>query len=294
MEEAAIKHLRETCVQNERRIRDLEAQIEQSRKEVDLAHAQAAAELSRASAVESLIRSVSNERAKESAPSKSRFTPIVLIALLTLVTVLAIGFFLVWQSNAREKAAQEAAQKAEQARTPQSQVQAPASGPTSALPPAAAGPGVGGTAAPRNTHSATKSTSSNSESGGASGTTGTGSGPPLANGAGSLSVGSAQSIRVYIHAADPSQATLVQGIEGELAHAGVLVAGFDVGQFKGTLKATEVHYYRDDSQSVSDAGLIQKILEGNGTPVIAKQVTDSEQLQPRTYGLWLSTGPIDK
>jgi hypothetical protein len=143
---------------------------------------------------------------------------------------------LVWQSNAREKAAQEAAQKAEQARTPQSQVQAPASGPTSALPPAAAGPGVGGTAAPRNTHSATKSTSSNSESGGASGTTGTGSGPPLANGAGSLSVGSAQSIRVYIHAADPSQATLVQGIEGELAHAGVLVAGFDVRAVQGHIE----------------------------------------------------------
>lgn len=289
-EDAAIKRLRETSAQNEQRIRDLKAQIEQLRKEVDLAHAQAAAELSRASAVESLIRSVSNERAKESAPAKSRFTPIVFIAVLTVVTVLAIAFFLIWQSNAREKAVRQVPQTAEQARPPQSQAQAPASGPAPALPQAAAGPRNGATTIPGNTHPVTKSTRSNSGSGGVSGTAGAGSGPTSASSVGSLSVGPAQSIRVYIHAADSSQAELVQKFEAELASAGVKVAGFDVGQYKGTLKATEVHYYRDDSQSISDVGMIQKILGGSGTPVIARQVTDSEQLQPRTYGLWLYTG----
>lgn len=113
-EEAAIKLLRETSARNEQRIREEEALIEQQRKEVDLAHSQLAAELARASAVESLIRSVSTERPKESVLAKSGFTPIVLIAFLLALVSLAVLSFLVWQSNARAKVAQEEAQRAEQ------------------------------------------------------------------------------------------------------------------------------------------------------------------------------------
>ncbi len=102
-EEAAIKLLRETSARNEQRIRDEQAMIEQLRKEVDLAHAQAAAELSRASAVESLIRSVSP---KESAPAKS-LVPVILAFLL--VAALAAGSFGIWLMNSRVAAAQKAA-----------------------------------------------------------------------------------------------------------------------------------------------------------------------------------------
>jgi hypothetical protein len=104
-EEAAINLLRETSARNEKRIRDLDAMIEQLRKEVELAHAQAAAEFSRASAVEGLIRSVSSERPKESAPAKSLALGIV---VFLLVAALVAGAFGIWLFNSRRN---EAAQK---------------------------------------------------------------------------------------------------------------------------------------------------------------------------------------
>jgi len=102
-EEAEVKSLRGISAQYEQRVHEQEVLIERLRKEVDLAHAQAAAELSRASAVETLIRSVSP---KEIAPAKS---PVSLILALLLVATLAAGAFGIWLMNMRIAAAQKAA-----------------------------------------------------------------------------------------------------------------------------------------------------------------------------------------
>lgn len=102
-EEAEVKSLRGISAQYEQRVHEQEVLIERLRKEVDLAHAQAAAELSRASAVETLIRSVSP---KESAPAKS---PVSLILALLLVATLAAGAFGIRLMNMRIAAAQKAA-----------------------------------------------------------------------------------------------------------------------------------------------------------------------------------------
>jgi len=101
-EEAEVERLRVISVQMKQRIHEQEVLIEHLRKESELAHAQAAAELSRASAVESLIRSVSP---KERAPTKS--TALIIVTLL-LVVSLAAGAYGIWFMNSRAVAAQQA------------------------------------------------------------------------------------------------------------------------------------------------------------------------------------------
>jgi len=93
-EDVAIKLLRESSARNEQRIRDEEAKIEGLRKEVDLARAQAAAELSRATSVEELVRRVS----KVDVGRKARAWVTVLIFFLMGALIL-VASALLWQTK---------------------------------------------------------------------------------------------------------------------------------------------------------------------------------------------------
>ncbi len=250
-EEAEIKRLRETSAQNEIRIHDLESQIEQLRKESDLAHAQAAAELSRASAVETLVRSVSKlDEERRAARPASSFT----IGATIIVLALGAALYWVWQSAARDKAsmlAQET-QLNQQTLTLQNQL--------AAL-----------TAQLANANGAPQANSKGN----------TLNAPPMIK----------QPIRVYIHMNNRLQYTQAIQVQKSLTVSGVSVIGTDVKQYSSPLTVCEVHYYVDDAQSLEDTGLIQKSLMAAGIPAISKLTSNEEKLQPRTYGVWLASTP---
>jgi MinD-like ATPase involved in chromosome partitioning or flagellar assembly len=265
-EEAEIKRLRETSAQSEQRIRDLQAQIEQLRKDVDLAHAQAAAELSRASAVENLVRTVT----REGSPKKSRLGPgsILLWIFFSLVGVgggLSELYF-----SAKQKAAKDlqAAQNQQQTLALQNQVAvltAQLQAVTANSRSGSGAPEYGLNAAP--------------------------SGPSAMTGKANAPGSSVEPIHVYLHMADSSQTTRAAEIQKILMASGVVVMGTDLKQYSGPLRVTEVHYFRDNPQSIADAERIQKILMQSGSPAIAKQTNDAEKLRPRTYGVWLASAP---
>ena len=95
-------------------------------------------------------------------------------------------------------------------------------------------------------------------------------------------------VRVYIHSHASDQQTSAVAIANALRAAGYLVPGMDVQP--QSYKETEVHYYSDDSQSLSDVDAIIAIVAKTGIPVRKRQVprAPSDKLRPRAYGLWLA------
>jgi MinD-like ATPase involved in chromosome partitioning or flagellar assembly len=284
-EEAEIKRLRETSAQNEQRIRDLQAQIEQLRKDLDLAHAQAAAELSRASAVESLVRTVSSQNSASLPPvppptplapataSKASARALPMFVILTLLVILALAGALIWiwQAGVREKAALQVQQAQQtsalqnQLATLNAQVQSNRANPAN------------GTSVPNSRISISPVKH-----------------PLPVSGIQKAPSGRALPIRVYLHTAGSLPTASADRIQKVLSASGVVVVGSDVQQYSGPMRVTEVHYYRDDAQSVADAVLIQKILASDGTPAIAKLTGNAERLQARTYGVWLASPAMAK
>lgn len=98
-------------------------------------------------------------------------------------------------------------------------------------------------------------------------------------------------VRVYIHMRAQSQAAHAAEIAESLRKAGFVVPGIDVQPYpSGAYSSTEVHYYTDDPQSVSDAREIQSAVSEGGIAVKVRQVPNSQKLRPRAYGLWLAAG----
>lgn len=95
-------------------------------------------------------------------------------------------------------------------------------------------------------------------------------------------------VRVYIHIhAQPQRRRAVE-VARALRAAGYIVPGIDLKPQSVT--QSEVHYYTDDRQSVSDADAIAKVVAAAGVPCQARQVpqAQSDKLKPRAYGLWLA------
>jgi hypothetical protein len=97
-------------------------------------------------------------------------------------------------------------------------------------------------------------------------------------------------VRVYVHFGSESQRPRARQVASALRNAGYIVPGVDVKPEKA--KQTEVHYYTDDPQSLSDATAIAKIVTAAGVPCGKRQVPQSatDKLRPRAYGLWLASG----
>lgn len=93
--------------------------------------------------------------------------------------------------------------------------------------------------------------------------------------------------RVYIHTPAQQRKLAMQAAKA-LRNAGFIVPGIDVKP--EISKATEVHYYMDDSQSISDANSIAKVVIAAGIPCGTRQVPQpaADKLKPRAYGLWLA------
>lgn len=96
-------------------------------------------------------------------------------------------------------------------------------------------------------------------------------------------------VRVYVHMHSQTQRHRAFQIARTLRTAGYLVPGIDVQPQR--FKESEVHYYADNSQSVSDANAISKVVASTGVPCQARQVPQAptDKLRPRAYGLWLAT-----
>ncbi|HUA90998.1 MAG TPA: hypothetical protein VL991_00450 [Terracidiphilus sp.] len=95
-------------------------------------------------------------------------------------------------------------------------------------------------------------------------------------------------VRVYIHIHAKPQRKHAAQIARALRNSGYIVSGIDVKP--QTVQESQVHYYSDDSQSVSDANSIVKVVTSTGIPCTARQVPqpESDKLKPRAYGLWLA------
>jgi hypothetical protein len=95
-------------------------------------------------------------------------------------------------------------------------------------------------------------------------------------------------VRVYIHIHAPEQRKRAAEIAHALRGAGYFVPGIDVKS--ENIKESQVHYYTDDSQSLSDTDAIMKIVAGTGIAVEKLQVppAKTDHLRPRAYSLWLS------
>jgi hypothetical protein len=96
-------------------------------------------------------------------------------------------------------------------------------------------------------------------------------------------------VRVYIHIHAQPQRRRAAEVARALRAAGYIVPGIDLKPQSVT--QSEVHYYADDRQSVSDADAIVKVVDAAGVSCRARQVpqSQSDKLKPRAYGLWLST-----
>ncbi len=95
-------------------------------------------------------------------------------------------------------------------------------------------------------------------------------------------------VRVYIHIHAQSQRKRAGQIARALRAAGYIVPGIDIKP--ESVKESEVHYYDDGSQSLSDANGIAKAVNSTGVPCATRQVSRSaaDMLKPRAYGLWLA------
>jgi hypothetical protein len=95
-------------------------------------------------------------------------------------------------------------------------------------------------------------------------------------------------VRVYVHIGSETQRPTARHVASALRGSGYIVPGVDVKPEKP--KQTEIHYYSDDPQSLSDAAAIAKIVTAAGVPCGKRQVPQSaaDKLRPRAYGLWLA------
>jgi predicted metal-binding membrane protein len=95
-------------------------------------------------------------------------------------------------------------------------------------------------------------------------------------------------VRVYIHIHDESQRRGAQQVARALRNAGYIVPGIDLKP--QAVKISQVHYYANDSQSLSDADGIAKAAATAGIQVTTRQVPPAatDKLKPRAYGLWLA------
>ena len=97
-------------------------------------------------------------------------------------------------------------------------------------------------------------------------------------------------VRVYVHIGSEDQRSTARHVASALRSAGYIVPGVDIKPEKA--KQTEVHYYSDDPESLSDAAAIAKVVTAAGVPCGKRQVPQSatDKLRPRAYGLWLALG----
>jgi hypothetical protein len=95
-------------------------------------------------------------------------------------------------------------------------------------------------------------------------------------------------VRVYIHIHAEAQRKSAQDVARALRSAGFIVPGIDVKP--QSVKVSQVHYYANDSQSLSDADAIAKAAATTGIQVTTRQVPQAatDKLKPRAYGLWLA------
>jgi hypothetical protein len=96
-------------------------------------------------------------------------------------------------------------------------------------------------------------------------------------------------VRVYIHLHSKEQKATATNLAHDLRAAGYLVPGVDT-QPAQSYKATEVHYYANDSQSLSDIQGIMGVVSKAGINVDKRLVppAGTDHLRPRAYGLWLA------
>lgn len=96
-------------------------------------------------------------------------------------------------------------------------------------------------------------------------------------------------VRVDVHTHTASQRTRAQQIARALREAGYIVPEVDVKP--EIVQQTELHYYSDDNQSVSDATAIVKAVEAIGIAAKKRQVPEPKNglPHPRDYGLWLAS-----
>jgi cell division protein FtsB len=96
-------------------------------------------------------------------------------------------------------------------------------------------------------------------------------------------------VRVDIHTHSADQRKRAQQVARALREAGFIVPGIDVKP--EMVRETELHYYSDDSQSVSDATAIVKAVEAIGLAARKRQVPQPQtgHPRPRDYGLWLAS-----
>ena len=298
-EEAEVKRLRETSALSAQRIRDLETQIVQLRKDLDLAHAQVAAEFSRASAVEDLVRTVSSQNASPVPPSSlpaaparpasaqqstdkqvARAFPLFTIVALLVILALAGALVWVWHAGVQEKAAIQV-QQAQQTSALQSQLatltaQVQAATARSESDPAmpASRMNTAPVSAPvpltgKTLHSTSKP----------SGTS------PVSM----KSAGGVTPISVTIHIDNSSQYDRAAQVQKALLASG-MKAEITAHPYPAPLYDSEVDYYWLDPQSVADVQLIQKVLNGSGTTAALKLSSNSSKA-PRTYGVWIASEP---
>lgn len=96
-------------------------------------------------------------------------------------------------------------------------------------------------------------------------------------------------VRVYIHIHAQAQRKRAFEVARALRAAGYIVPGIDLKP--QSVAESEVHYYVDDSQSVTDTSGIVKVVAANGIPCRARQVPQPQSDRPkkRAYGLWLAS-----
>lgn len=98
-------------------------------------------------------------------------------------------------------------------------------------------------------------------------------------------------VRVYIHTRAKSQHARAAEIAKALRKAEYVVPGIDIQPYPaGAYSSTQVHYYTNDSQSLSDAQAIQKVVASTGIPVTSVQASPKDKPPARSYGLWLASG----
>jgi hypothetical protein len=95
-------------------------------------------------------------------------------------------------------------------------------------------------------------------------------------------------VRVYIHIHAEAQRKRAMELARALRVAGYIVPGVDLKP--QSVQESQVHYYANDSQSLSDVDGIVKVVASTGIPCQARQVPqpESDKLKPRAYGLWLA------
>ncbi|HZP05094.1 MAG TPA: hypothetical protein VFB43_09350 [Terracidiphilus sp.] len=96
-------------------------------------------------------------------------------------------------------------------------------------------------------------------------------------------------VRVYVHIHEQPQRRRAVEIARALRAAGYIVPGVDIKP--ESVSESEVHYYSSDSQSLSDANAIVKVVTSTGIACKTRQVpqAQTDRLKARAYGLWIGT-----